>query len=41
MYTADELKRVKAAIEGNVRKAMDEYEAENDCAGMNQHPIID
>ena len=40
MYTADELKRVKAAIEVNVRKAMDEYEAENDCAGMYQDPII-
>ncbi len=40
MYTAEELKRVKTAIEVNVRKAMDEYEAENNCAGMYQEPVI-
>ena len=40
MYTADELKRVKAAIEVNVRKAIDEYEAENDCVGMYLDPVI-
>ena len=40
MYTVEELKRVKTAIEVNVRKAMDEYEAENNCAGMYQEPVI-
>lgn len=40
MYTAEELKRLKTAIEVNVRKAMDEYEAENNCAGMYQEPVI-
>ena len=40
MYTAEELKRVKTAIEVNVRKAIDEYEAENDCVGMYQDPVI-
>ncbi len=40
MYTADELKRIKAAIAANVREAIDEYESENDCKGMYQDPII-
>lgn len=40
MYTADELKRIKAAIEANVRKAIDEYEAENRCIGTYQDPVI-
>lgn len=40
MYTAEELKRVKAAIALNVKKAIDEYEEENNCKGMYQEPVI-
>lgn len=40
MYTADELKRLKTAIEVNVRKAIDEYETENNCTGTYQDPVI-
>lgn len=40
MYTADELKRIKSDIEVNVRKAIDEYEEENNCKGMFRNPVI-